>query len=151
MTPSNRLPKILQSESPVSIAAVRQVMTSHVRSRTQEVDKRSRRYRIARQFQKKAHTNRYQKLVSRLRRNQTSALTQLHTDHIPLNYYLHRIKKIDSADCPNCPGRIEDIKHYLFSCSHYHQLRQKLKQQAGRKAFSIAHLLGTAEGVQQLM
>jgi hypothetical protein len=80
-----------------------------------------------------------------------SALTQLCTNHTPLNFYLHRIKRADNANCPHCPDTIEDVDHVLFACKNYIQARQTLRNKLGRKALSSRHLFGTIEGIKSLM
>jgi hypothetical protein len=86
-----------------------------------------------------------------MRRNQMSALTQLRTNHIPLNFYLHRIKRADNADCPHCPGTIEDVDHVIFTCRNYTQAKQTLRNKLGRKDFSIRHLFSTEAGTKGLL
>jgi hypothetical protein len=49
-------------------------------------------------------------------RNQASILFQLCLGHIPLNTYLHRIKKVDSSICPSCHWYRETVMHYIMSC-----------------------------------
>jgi ribonuclease HI len=147
------LPKNIRKlkEIPVSSAAVKQRLTKDMdRDWTRDWIK-SPRYRRFRRFEKKNRGSRYEKLAGRLRRNQMSALTQLRTNHIPLNFYLHRIKRAESADCPHCPGMIEDVDHLLFTCNNYAHARQALRDKLGRKASSSRHLLSTEEGTKSLM
>ena len=54
------------------------------------------------------------KLTNQLTRAQASVLMQLHTGHIPLNHFLNQIGKINSPDCPTCPGMSETIHHFIF-------------------------------------
>ncbi|KIJ31117.1 hypothetical protein M422DRAFT_110297, partial [Sphaerobolus stellatus SS14] len=51
-----------------------------------------------------------------------SIITQLRTDFIGLNGYLHKIKAIDSPKCPHCQVE-ETVAHYLLQCKHYNQQR----------------------------
>ncbi|KIM27680.1 hypothetical protein M408DRAFT_24336 [Serendipita vermifera MAFF 305830] len=80
-----------------------------------------------------------------------SILTQLRTNHIPLNFYLHRIKKLENADCPHCPGIVEDVDHLLLNCRNYALPRQTLQTRAGRKASSRRYLLSDAKGIKHLL
>jgi ribonuclease HI len=147
------LPKAIRklNEIPVSSAAVKQRLTKALdRDWTQEWTK-SPRFRRFRTFEKKNRGTRYEKLVGRLRRNQMSALTQLRTNHIPLNFYLQRIKQVENADCPHCPGSIEDVDHVLFTCRNYIHARQTLRNKLGRKASSYRHLFSSEEGIKSLM
>ena len=54
--------------------------------------------------------------TSHLSRAQASILMQLHTGHIPLNYFLHKINKVESPICPLCRTADETIHHYLLDC-----------------------------------
>lgn len=147
------LPKELQKRGgiPVSLSALRQRLTKESSRAWTKSWKKSLRYRKFRKFEKKERGVKYEKLIGKLRRNQMAILTQLRTNHTPLNYYLHRIKKIDNADCPHCPGIVEDIDHYLFDCKNYLQTREKLRKRAGKGAVSIRYLFGTAQGVRHLL
>ena len=55
---------------------------------------------------------------------------QIRTGHIPLNFYLRRIGKIDSDKCLKCDGHPdnaqakESINHFIFECQEYHEARQ---------------------------
>ena len=54
--------------------------------------------------------------MSHLSRAQASILMQLCTGHIPLNYFLHKINKVESPTCPLCRTANETIHHYLLDC-----------------------------------
>ena len=65
--------------------------------------------------------NKFQKIISILSRSKSSLLIQLQMGHIPINSYLHCIKKSDTRCCANCcdAGRrsiIEMVIYYL--CWH---------------------------------
>jgi ribonuclease HI len=147
------IPKRIRKHNgiPVSIVAVKQKLTKDLDRNWTEEWIRSPRYHRFRRFATKERGMRYEKLVGRLRRNQMSILTQIRTDHIPLNFYLHRIKRSDTAECPHCPGIVEDIHHLLFVCNNYAQARQRLCYKMGRNAFSVRHLLNTSTGTKRLM
>ena len=134
-----------------SASAAKQTITAASKQAWSRAWKSSPRYRYFRSFEDRDKGGRYEKLVARLRRNQMSVITQLRTKHIPLNFYLHRIKKADSPHCPHCPGITENIRHLLFDCRNYTRAREVLKGKAGREAFSTRHLLSTEEGVGHLL
>ncbi|KIM22692.1 hypothetical protein M408DRAFT_47261, partial [Serendipita vermifera MAFF 305830] len=115
------LPQQLRASAgiPVSVSALRQKLTKDTNTAWTNEWSESPRYPKFRKFDKKGRGTKYEKLVGKLRRNQTSILTQLRTNHVPLNFYLHRIKRVESADCPHCPGIIEDIDHVLLNCGNY--------------------------------
>ena len=50
-----------------------------------------------------------------LSRRCTSMITQLITAHIPLNSYLKRVNKVDSASCPSCRATYETVRHFLYA------------------------------------
>ena len=77
-------------------------------------------------------------------RTAASTIAQLRISHIPLNSYLKRFKRVDSARCPACRADDETIAHYLLSCLTYAHERWALARQAkkNRKAMTIKTLLG---------
>jgi hypothetical protein len=58
-------------------------------------------------------------------------------DVIDKIYSIFHIKRAESPDCPHCPGINKDVKHFLFMCPNYKEPRAKLREKAGRKAYSI--------------
>jgi hypothetical protein len=150
-SPIGALPEILRKDLPVSLAALRQILTTSAHREWATAWATSKRYQRLHKIDKKVPSRAYEKLTNGLRRVQTSTLTQLHTNHIPLNFYLFRIKRSDSPDCPHCPGTIEDVNHYLFTCPNYEAPHVKLREQAGRKAYSTAFLTNMAKGTRLLL
>ena len=73
-----------------------------------------------------------------------SKITQLRLTHIPLNSYLKRIQKVDTARCPACGEDEENIVHFLLRCPGYTHERWPLTQLARkrRKALTLKSLLG---------
>jgi hypothetical protein len=69
--------------------------------------------------------NGYRKRQNKLSRAHTSILLQVRSGHLPLNHYLHRIKKSDTERCQACrlnPGDEtpkETVKHFLYNCDTY--------------------------------
>ena len=90
-----------------------------------------------------------------LRRNQHNAVIQLRIGHIPLQAYLHKIKKADSEDCPAClsHGRhtAETVHHYLFDCPAYRAQRERVSRALGRDARNKHILLGTKKGLVAIL
>ena len=79
-----------------------------------------------------------------LSREAASRITQFRLSHAPVNHYLRRIGKVDSARCPACGEDDETIQHFLLSCPSYGYERWALNQQARklRKQLSLETLLG---------
>ncbi|KAL1659273.1 hypothetical protein GGF50DRAFT_27269, partial [Schizophyllum commune] len=85
-----------------------------------------------------------------LRRNQHNAVVQLRIGYIPLQAYLHKIKKADSDDCPAClsHGRhtAETVHHYLFDCPAYRAQWEQVSRALGHDTRNKHILLGTKKG-----
>ncbi|PBK71326.1 hypothetical protein ARMSODRAFT_853575, partial [Armillaria solidipes] len=71
-----------------------------------------------------------------------SLLTQLRTGHIPLNSYLHRIKKTTSRNCDYCSVP-ETVSHFLLSCRRYTDERQSLRRRTKIANLQLRHLIST--------
>ncbi len=80
----------------------------------------------------------------KLPRAAASRIVQLRLAHTPLNSYLQRIQKVDSARCPACGASKENIEYFLLRCPGYTHERWPLKQHASRKhkALTLKSLLG---------
>ena len=89
--------------------------------------------------------------TNHLSRAQASVLMQLHTSHIPLNCFLHRIGKTDSLTCPACQTADETDPHYLLNCPGYAHERHSLARAAGRNSKSLWHLFGNWHTYQVLL
>ena len=82
---------------------------------------------------------------------QTSILTQLRTDHVPLNGHLFRIKKAATLFCPYCPNITESTNHYLFSCHKYARHRHKLIITLKCKAFTKSFILTDKTAIRHMI
>jgi len=80
---------------------------------------------------------------------------QVCTGHIPLNYYLHQIKKVNMSDCNACQSRgsstKETITHFLFKCKAYNKEQHKLDCKMRRNSRDLSALLSTKKGVKALV
>ena len=82
---------------------------------------------------------------------------QIRTGHIPLNFYLRRIGKVDSDNCTNCdagPGQIqarESINHFLFDCQAHDEARHDLINKIGRRQFSIKKMMKNTDYLKALV
>ena len=70
-----------------------------------------------------------------------STIFQLRVGHAPLNAYLHRFKKVDSAQCPACGHPKETPEHYLLRCPKYAHERWPILRQMGGRPPKITQLL----------
>ena len=92
----------------------------------------------------------YRKLAERLPRRQASILIQLRTEHVPLQKYLHRIKKVDSPMCEQCGATPETVYHFLRECPAYEEQRRRLDGNAGATATQLRTLLNTPRAMTHL-
>ena len=91
-----------------------------------------------------SHTK-FAKLTRSISRNQASILFQLRLGHVPLNTYLHRIKKVDSPICQSCLQFRETVMHYVMWCETHTIARRTMFNAAGRDARNLGKLLSTTE------
>src|SRR5271156_6496278 len=90
--------------------------------------RKSPRYQRIVRFDPSMPSDKYRKLTATLSKRHTSILTQLRTNHVPLQFYLHRFKLADSPVCPQCNEHPETVTHYLFHCRKYAKQRAQLKK-----------------------
>jgi hypothetical protein len=82
---------------------------------------------------------------------------QLRTGHIPLNFYLKRIGKVDSDKCTNCllgPNQVqvtETINHFLFECQAHKEYRHELIAKIGRSRLSLSKITKNANHMKALV
>ena len=91
-------------------------------------------------------SNRFLKAISseNIMRSTASLISQLRLTHVPLNSYLKRFKRADSARCLACGADKETIEHFLLFCPIYTHERWALACQVKKqnKTLSIESLLG---------
>ena len=81
---------------------------------------------------------------------------QLRTGHIPLNFYLHHIKKSATRRCESCWGiaRLEITKtviHFLFECQVYAAERYDMDRALGRQSRDFQGIMSSLDGVKELL
>ena len=72
-----------------------------------------------------------------------SKMFQLRSGHVPLNVYLHRFKRKNSAQCPAC-GALklkETPQHFLLECPAYAYERWKLRPRKGELETNFVEIL----------
>ncbi|KIY51166.1 hypothetical protein FISHEDRAFT_38154 [Fistulina hepatica ATCC 64428] len=74
------------------------------------------------------------KLLDDLPRPAASILTQLRTQHVPLNDYLHRITAIESLLCEACGDENETLIHYLLRCPAHERAQLPIRHRYGAHA-----------------
>ena len=147
------LPTFLRRKPlPVSVSATRQRLKKAIKARWQTEWKASKRHANSNKIDTSLPSDNFLHIINQLRRNQASLLVQLRTGHIPLNTVLHRMRKIDTPDCPHCKNGIrETVLHFLLTCPHYANARRLLQSKLRREASSIPFLLGTRKGIPHLL
>ena len=81
------------------------------------------------------------KMYDTLRRKEANILIQLRTGMARLNGYLYCIKATDSDLC-QCGTAKETVKHFLFRCPRWDNLRQDLLSQTEDKRGNLSFYLG---------
>ncbi|KAF8806354.1 hypothetical protein BYT27DRAFT_7102800 [Phlegmacium glaucopus] len=68
-------------------------------------------------------------MTARYSKRYTSILTQLRTQHAPLQAYLHRFKRAESPICQQCMSEPETTMHYLLLCTKFAGPRNRLRRE----------------------
>ena len=154
-SPPHTLPPVLREELPRSVAAVKQKYHDDLKKRWNSMWLGSPRQPKLSRIDPNFTYSRYTKIQSDLSRHQASLLTQVRTGHIPLNFYLHRIKKSDTSDCNACQTRglstKETITHFLFECGEYNKERHELDREMRRDSRDLSALMSSEKGVKALV
>ncbi|PVF96602.1 hypothetical protein CPB86DRAFT_816235 [Serendipita vermifera] len=108
------LPKALQGPIAISASAAKQKLNKDIQTEWLKLWNNSTRFAKTSRIEPKLPSKRFIKLTRLLRRNQTAIITQFRTSHVPLNFYLARIKRSDSPMCPHCPETPEDVRHFFL-------------------------------------
>ena len=99
-------------------------------------------------------SDKFLKAISKanLSREVASRIVQLRLQHIPLNSYLHRFKRVDKPNCPACGEADETITHFLLSCPSYAFEQWALARQVRKrkKHMTVETLVGDPEMVKPL-
>jgi len=133
---------------PHSIPALHHTNLTQLHLKWKRWWKRSLRYRFASHIDNSLPSNAYLKLTNDLDHNQSALLTQLRTDHSPLNQHLFHIRHSETPVCPHCQGITpKTVTHYLLQCPHYqhehHILHRKLKCKADSLSFLLSDSAAT--------
>ncbi|KAL1937221.1 hypothetical protein VTO73DRAFT_14448 [Trametes versicolor] len=95
-------------------------------------------------------SKKYDDLIAALPRRHANLLVQLRTNHLPLQAYLARIGKTDSATCPTCGGAPETVQHFLLACPTYSLHRAVHFTPLGFFGRNLATLLNTKAALRPL-
>jgi hypothetical protein len=98
----------------------------------------------------------YRERQDKLTRAHASLLMQIRSGHLPLNFYLHRIKKADSKNCQACKLEPEDetptetIKHFLYDCEAYTNQRNLLIRKIGDSNLALKDIMSHPKHMKAL-
>jgi hypothetical protein len=153
-SPPSRLPAFLRKPSlPHNAAALKQQLNAMLKHRWSSRWHASPRFLRAKRLMKSypSPSSPFSKAVSLLSRHRLSILTQMLSNHIPLNFFLHRIGKVASPCCPHCPTEVESLAHFVLSCPHYAQPRFHLRSKLRRSAHSLESMLADTNAFSPLL
>jgi ribonuclease HI len=152
---SAELPLLLRDPLPTSASALKQEYNTELNRKWLTIwDDSPRKNRFS-QIDPEFPFNKFRKRLFNLTRKQTSMIMQLRTGHFPLNYYLHRINKVDSDRCTNCQEddglATETINHFLFVCPAHDEARDDLIDKIGREHFNLIAIMKDANNMKSLV
>ena len=93
-----------------------------------------------RQINPSTPSSRFRKTTLSLTRCQATLLVQLRMGHVPLQKYLYKIGKVDSARCPTCKDGDKTVHHFLIACPVYTVQRNRMIAALQRAARSVSML-----------
>jgi hypothetical protein len=100
--------------------------------------------------------NGYRKHQNQLSRAQASLMIQVRSGHLPLNTYLHKIKKVESNCCKACcinpddETPLETIKHFIYDCEVYTHQRHSLTQALGATNLPLKDIMMETKHMKEL-
>lgn len=144
-SPLRKLPAPLRKTLPWSKSATRQEHRRKLKRAAVRVWIESPRHDRMALIDPEPSHNKFAKLTRNLSRNHASLLFQLYSGHVPLNAYLHRVKKVDSPTCPGCHQHRETVMHFILMCDTHKVARRAMFSAAGRDARNLGKLLTTPD------
>ena len=75
---------------------------------------------------------------------------------MPLNSYLHCIKKSNTRHCESCQGRrrqevTETVIHFLFKCQEYAEEHYDMDKALGRHLKDLQAILASSDYIKELL
>ena len=143
---ANLLPLYLRKTLCSNPSALRREHSDKLKKEWANSWRQSKRGKIAERIDKSTPSVKFLKTLSnpKLSRKAASQIAQLRMQHFPLNGYLHKIKRVDKANCPACGADEESISHFLLTCQSYAHERWALARQVkkSKKLMTVEALLG---------
>lgn len=145
------LPKYLKHALTINPSAIQKSSNKAIKQRWINDWRESKRGKTINKVDKNSPSIHFLRSISNanISRKSASLVTQLLTEHIPLNKYLKRINKIDKANCPACGAEYETVNHFLLACPGYAHERWALEKHLRKrhKTLTLDNLLGDAEAI----
>jgi ribonuclease HI len=143
------LPKLLRRPLTINPSAVHRKRNTEIKQRWKYKWRNSKRGKAFAKIDPKSPSPCFLHAISNtnISRRSASHITQLYIGHIPLNDYLKRFKRVDSARCPACGAGPESVRHFLMECPIYAHERWILEERLSRrkKVLTFETLLGEEE------
>ena len=148
---TNLLPPILRRPLAISTTAVKQKHKEQLKKTWVNRWRESPRGKRITEMDNSTPSRKFIQAISnpKLPRRSASAITQLRISHVPLNSYLSRFCKVNSAHCPACGENNETVEHFLLHCPGFAHERWALKRKAG-DSLTLASLLANEKTVLPL-
>lgn len=151
---SSELPRYLRKKLKLSVSALRQVNNKERNETWKREWTSSKGYRRLRTKDTLTPASqKYLTLISdhSIPRRMASLVFQLRVEHAPLNKYLHRFKKVESASCPACGDPCESVEHFLLRCPKYAHERWPLLARLNRTVPSMTDILSNQKIIRSLI
>jgi ribonuclease HI/exonuclease III len=150
------LPHILRRTLPISISAKNRTHLESLKTKWTAEWAKSPRQRRFERIDDTFPFNSYRKRQDKLSRAHASYLLQVRSGHLPLNFYLHRIKKVDSKQCQACHLTPDDetpnetISHFLYDCDAYSDQRRTLIRSIGATNLTLKDIMLKTKNMKAL-
>lgn len=150
------LPHILRNPLPTSASAMKQEYHSKLRDKWEKYWEESDRSQRVALIDDEFPFNSFRKRTHLLTRNQASLMIQLRSGHIPLNGYLFRIAKSETALCQECLDiengvhRLETVNHFLYECAAFEQEREELITKIKRRHLNLRDIMSSTDRMKAL-
>ena len=149
------LPHILRSPLPMSASALKQRFMKTLKAKWAQTWELSPRKLRVSQFGDVFPFSSLLYRLNSLSRQQASLLLQLRCGHLPLNSYLHKIKKVESDRCYECRGgregpSSETVIHFIFDCPAHAVARGELIDKIGRAHFRLQDIMSDVNRMKAL-
>ena len=121
MSDTKQLPLYLRKPLLMNITAIKAAHNKELKNEWRQDWRSSERGKVATKIDDTTPSSKFVKLLSnpKITRLAASRIAQLRLSHVPLNAYLKRIRRVDSARCAACGANKENTKHFLLRCLSY--------------------------------